>query len=83
MEISCIKNKWWYNFNILKVAGIYGPNNAGKTCLVRCIRAIRNVRSGMNVPPSKKAKVFVVSENEKLRNIFENGHIFFGSYLFV
>ena len=43
MEISCIKNKWWYNFNILKVAGIYGPNNAGKTCLVRCIRAIRNV----------------------------------------
>ena len=31
------------NFNILKVAGIYGPNNAGKTCLVRCIRTIRNV----------------------------------------
>lgn len=31
------------NFNILKVAGIYGPNNAGKTCLVRCIRAIQNV----------------------------------------
>ena len=31
------------NFNILKVAGIYGPNNAGKTCLVRCIRAIHNV----------------------------------------
>ena len=31
------------NFNILKVAGIYGANNAGKTCVVRCIRAIRNV----------------------------------------
>ncbi len=31
------------NFNVLKSAGIYGPNNAGKTCLVRCIRAIRNV----------------------------------------
>ena len=43
------------------------------------VRAIRNVRTGMNVPPSKKAKVFVVSENEKLRKIFENGHIFFGS----
>ena len=43
------------------------------------VRAIRNVRSGMNVPPSKKAKVFVVSENENLRNIFEKGHIFFGS----
>lgn len=31
------------NFNILKTAGIYGPNNAGKTCLVRCIRAIKQV----------------------------------------
>lgn len=31
------------NFNILKTVGIYGPNNAGKTCLIKCIRAIRNV----------------------------------------
>lgn len=31
------------NFNILKTVGIYGPNNAGKTCLVRCIRAIKQV----------------------------------------
>lgn len=30
------------NFNILKTAGIYGPNNAGKTCLVKCIRGIKN-----------------------------------------
>lgn len=31
------------NFNVLKVAGIYGPNNAGKTCLIKCIRAIRDM----------------------------------------
>ena len=31
------------NFNVLKVAGIYGPNNAGKTCLVKCIREIKNI----------------------------------------
>ena len=31
------------NFNVLKTIGIYGPNNAGKTCLIKCIRAIRNV----------------------------------------
>ena len=31
------------NFNILKTAGIYGPNNAGKTCLIKCIRAIKGV----------------------------------------
>ena len=30
------------NVNILKTAGIYGPNNVGKTCLLRCIKSIRN-----------------------------------------
>ena len=43
------------------------------------VRAIRNVRSGMNVPPSKKAKVFVVSEKQEIRDIFENGKIFFAT----
>ena len=31
------------NFNVLKTVGIYGPNNAGKTCLVKCIRAIKQI----------------------------------------
>ena len=31
------------NFNILKTVGIYGPNNAGKTCLVKCIRSAMNI----------------------------------------
>lgn len=31
------------NFNILKTVGIYGPNNAGKTCLVKCIRTIKHI----------------------------------------
>ena len=31
------------NFNILKTAGIYGPNNAGKTCLVKCFNAIKKI----------------------------------------
>ncbi len=43
------------------------------------VRAIRNVRSNMNVPPSKKATVYVVSENEDVRNIFETGKVFFGT----
>ena len=29
------------NFNVLKTVGVYGPNNAGKTCLVKCIHAIK------------------------------------------
>ena len=43
------------------------------------VRAIRNVRTSMNVPPSKKAKVFVVSENEEVRGIFENSKVFFAT----
>ena len=43
------------------------------------VRAIRNVRTGMNVPPSKKAQVFVVSENAEVRDIFENGKVFFAT----
>ena len=43
------------------------------------VRSIRNVRTGMNVPPSKKAKVYVVSENEGVREVFENGKVFFAS----
>ena len=31
------------NFNVLKTVGVYGPNNVGKTCLVKCIRAIKSV----------------------------------------
>lgn len=41
------------------------------------VRNIRNIRAEMNVVPSKKAKVFVVSEQESIRSIFENGRVFF------
>jgi valyl-tRNA synthetase len=43
------------------------------------VRGIRNVRSEMNVPPSKKAKVFVVSENATIQKTFEHGKVFFAS----
>ena len=43
------------------------------------VRGIRNVRTGMNVPPSKKAKVYVVSEKQEIRDIFENGKVFFAT----
>ena len=43
------------------------------------VRAIRNVRTSMNVAPSKKAKVYVVSENQKLLEIFEHSKVFFAT----
>ncbi|PHV71720.1 valine--tRNA ligase [Sporanaerobium hydrogeniformans] len=41
------------------------------------VRNIRNLRSEMNVPPSRKAKVYVVSEDTKTLDIFERGKVFF------
>ncbi len=41
------------------------------------VRAIRTVRTSMNVPPSKKAQVYVVSENQELLDVFERSKVFF------
>lgn len=41
------------------------------------VRNIRNIRSEMNVAPSKKASVIVVSKKEEIRDIFEQGKNFF------
>ncbi|MDD6401022.1 MAG: valine--tRNA ligase [Lachnospiraceae bacterium] len=41
------------------------------------VRNIRNIRSEMNVAPSKKASVIVVSQKEEIRDIFEQGKNFF------
>ena len=43
------------------------------------VRAIRNVRSSMNVPNSKKATVYVVAADVGVREIFENGKVFFAT----
>ena len=43
------------------------------------VRSIRNVRSSMNVPPSKKAHVIVVSEKPEVRGVFEGSKAFFGT----
>ena len=43
------------------------------------VRAIRTVRTDMNVPPSKKAAVYVVSEKEDIRKIFEDSRVFFAT----
>ena len=35
------------------------------------VRGVRNVRTEMDVPPSRKAKMFIVSEDAKIRDTFE------------
>ena len=43
------------------------------------VRGIRNIRTEMNVPHSRKALVYVVSENADIVNAFNDGKLFFAS----
>jgi valyl-tRNA synthetase len=43
------------------------------------VRAIRNMRADMNVPPARKATVYVVSEKEDIRGIFNHSKVFFAT----
>lgn len=47
------------------------------------VRGIRNVRNEMNVAPSKKAHVYVVSKDADIRAIFEEGRLFFASLAYA
>ena len=58
---------------------VFGKEEKAVETIKEAVRNIRNIRAEMNVAPSKKAKVFVVSENEEVRNIFENGKVFFAT----
>ena len=41
------------------------------------VRGIRNVRTGMNVSPGRKALVYLVSDKDDVRAVFEKGKLFF------
>ena len=47
------------------------------------VRGIRNVRTQMNVAPSRKAKVFVVSDKDDVLDIFRKGKLFFESLAYA
>ena len=57
----------------------FAREEAAIEAIKEAVRNIRNVRAEMNVAPSKKAKVFVVTDNEEVKNIFENGKVFFAT----
>ena len=47
------------------------------------VRNIRNLRADMNVAPSRKALVYVVSASEDVKNIFNNSIGFFGTLAYA
>ena len=46
------------------------------------VRGVRNIRTEMNVPPSRKANVFVVSDKPAVRSIFEESSNIFEKLAF-
>lgn len=61
----------------------FEKEEAATSLMKEAVKQIRAVRTNMNVPPSRKAKVFVVSEKEEIRRIFEDGKTFFGSLAYA
>ena len=57
----------------------FEADEAAVDTIKAAVRAIRNLRTGMNVPPSRKAKVYVVSAKEDVRHIFESSMSFFAT----
>ena len=57
----------------------FEADEAAVDTIKAAVRAIRNLRTGMNVPPSRKAKVYVVSAKEDVRHIFESSESFFAT----
>ena len=47
------------------------------------VRNIRNLRADMNVAPSRKALVYVVSASDEVKNIFNNSLGFFGTLAYA
>ena len=61
----------------------FEDEEAAVETIKEAVRSIRNIRSEMNVAPSKKAKVFVVSDDSNIKTIFEKGNVFFATLAYA
>ena len=78
-EASIMISKW----PVYDEARNYAKDEKDIEILKEAVRGIRNVRTEMNVAPSKKAHVFVVSEKEDIRETFTEGKLFFASLAYA
>ena len=60
-------------------AKAYANEEKAVELIKEAVKGIRTLRLDMNVPASRKAAVFVVSDSEEVRGIFENSRVFFAS----
>ena len=64
----------WPTFN---EGYVFSEDEAAVDKIKEAVRSIRNIRTEMNVAPSKKATVYVVSPKSEIRDIFESSKSFF------
>ncbi len=57
----------------------FNKEEAAVELIKEAVKGIRNVRAEMNVPPSKKAKVIIVTTNNEVADIFATSKVFFAT----
>ncbi len=65
------------NWPVYDEAKAYEKEETEIEVLKEAIRGIRNARTGMNVPLSRKAQVYVVTQKDEVAAIFNEGKLFF------
>ncbi|MBR1931481.1 MAG: valine--tRNA ligase [Lachnospiraceae bacterium] len=78
-EASIMISKW----PVYDESRNYAKEEKDIETIKEAVRGIRNLRSEMNVAPSKKASVYVVSEDEGILNTFTEGKLFFASLAYA
>lgn len=61
----------------------YAADEKAIETIKEAVRGIRNARSEMNVAPSRKALVYVVSDKQEILHIFTEGKLFFASLAYA
>ena len=74
-EASIMVSDW----PVFKEEWNFATDEAAVDTIKAAVRGIRNIRTEMNVAPSKKATVYVVSDKEAVRRIFEDSKVFFAT----
>ncbi len=75
LEESVMISEW----PVWKEEWNYAEDEAAVDAIKEAVRNIRNLRAEMNVAPSKKATVYVVSDKEEVRKVFEDAKVFFAT----
>ena len=58
---------------------VFAKEEADIELIKEAVRGVRNIRTSMNVAPSRKAAIYVVSEDANVIRTFEEGSIFFAT----